>query len=508
VPRPSVKQLARLLDAVAVPIYIVDAHGRLAYVNAACAQWLVCDGAQLIGQSCRYHSPEVEASPELGGDPETSSPTPSQLAVALCPPPDLVGVRTAEVVCPRPQGPPSCRRALFIRLADEAGGASGPVLAVLDSADRDEGASPPLGSGNPGSAADSGGTAKRGSAADRGGAVVPAGAGIAAGTGGLALLGGTETDDLHARVARYRAAHRSQFGLERFIGNSAAIRRVRAQISLAASTQAPVNIAGPPGSGREHAARTIHYQRCPDGRGIVPLSCRVLAGELLLSTLENLRPAPGASGHDVAVSLVLNDVDELSADDQRQLAALLPHLRVERLYATSRVPLMELAARGAFQASLAAALSTLVIDIPPLAQRADDIPLLAQMCVENLNAVGGRQRSGFTPEALDALCLYEWPGDVAELIDVVRSAHERATAARIAVPDLPPAVRGESLVRKPRSAEPIRMSELLARAEREIIRRALRMARGNKTRAARLVGMSRPKFYRRLEQLGLAEEES
>jgi DNA-binding NtrC family response regulator len=283
---------------------------------------------------------------------------------------------------------------------------------------------------------------------------------------------------------------------------------VRAQILLAASTQAPVNIAGPPGSGREHAARTIHHQRWQDGGGIVPLSCRVLGGELLLSTLENLRPLPGPSGQSVPMSLVLNDVDELSPDDQLQLVSLLPRLRLERLYATSRTPLMELAARGAFQASLAASLSTLVIDIPPLAQRTDDIPLLAQMCVEDLNALGTRQRSGFTPEALDALCLYPWPGDVAELIDVVRAAHERAASARIGVQDLPPVVRGESTVRKPRPAEPIRMSEMLARAEREILRRALRIARGNKTRAARLVGMSRPKFYRRLEQLGLADEET
>ncbi len=392
--------------------------------------------------------------------------TPAQLAAVLCPPPDLVQVRRAEIVCPCIEGPPRCRRATFLRLPDEAGKPSGPVLAVLDTADTD----PEAASADP--------------------------------------QPEHETDSLHARVARYRAAHRSQYGLDRFVGQSAGILRVRAQILLAASTQAPVNIAGPPGSGREHAARTIHHQRWQDGGALVPLSCRVLGGQLLLSTLENLRPVPGPSGQSVPTSLLLNDVDELSPDDQLQLVALLPRLRLERLYATSRTPLMELAARGAFQASLAASLSTLVIDIPPLAQRADDIPLLAQMCVEDLNALGTRQRSGFTPEALDALCLYAWPGDVAELIDVVRAAHERAASSRIGVQDLPPAVRGESTVRKPRPAEPIRMSELLARAEREILRRALRIARGNKTRAARLVGMSRPKFYRRLEQLGLADEET
>ena len=146
--------------------------------------------------------------------------------------------------------------------------------------------------------------------------------------------------------------------------------------------------------------------------------------------------------------------------------------------------------------------------MPPLAQRREDLPLLAQLFLEELNARGGKQVGGFTPEALDRLDAYPWPGNLDELAQVVAEAHERAGGPEIA--------RGRSARADPPGGrrggasapheETIVLDEFLAAIERELIRRALARAKGNKAKAARLLGMTRPRLYRRMVQLGLEEE--
>jgi DNA-binding NtrC family response regulator len=170
--------------------------------------------------------------------------------------------------------------------------------------------------------------------------------------------------------------------------------------------------------------------------------------------------------------------------------------------------LVDLPPRGIFREDLAAMLSTITIELPPLAKRRDDLPLLAQALLEEQNARGGRQLGGFSPEALDQICAYAWPGNVAELAQVVAECHARAAATLIALGELPERLRlaAEAAARPRRKEEPIQLDEFVARIERELIRRALARAKGNKTKAARLLGLNRPRLYRRMVQLGLAEE--
>ena len=104
-----------------------------------------------------------------------------------------------------------------------------------------------------------------------------------------------------------------------------------------------------------------------------------------------------------------------------------------RLIATAAVPLGELARRGNFRADLAALLSTITIELPPLAQRRDDLPLLAQLFLEEHNAAGPRQIGDFSPAALDRLDAYAWPGNLDELAQVVAEAYA-GRAGRRSVP--------------------------------------------------------------------------
>jgi DNA-binding NtrC family response regulator len=158
-----------------------------------------------------------------------------------------------------------------------------------------------------------------------------------------------------------------------------------------------------------------------------------------------------------------------------------------------------------FRADLAAMLSTIVISLPPLAQRRGDLPLLAQLFLEDCNAAGGRQIGGFSQAALDRLDAFPWPGNLDELAQAVAEAHRKAAGPEIGVDDLPEKLRAaaQAAAQPRRVDETIVLDEYLGRVERELIRRALTRAKGNKARAARLLGMTRPRLYRRMVQLGL-----
>jgi DNA-binding NtrC family response regulator len=210
-------------------------------------------------------------------------------------------------------------------------------------------------------------------------------------------------------------------------------------------------------------------------------------------------------------TLLLNQADQLPPVVQAELAEVLARRSFKlRLIATAAQPLEQLAVAGTYRADLAALLSTITIELPPLARRREDLPLLAQLFLEDGNARGGKQLGGFTPEALDQLDAYPWPGNVDELAQVVAQAHQQAEGPQIGPRDLPERIRLAAAVaaHPPRTEETIELDEFLGRVERELIRRALAQAKGNKAQAARLLGMTRPRLYRRLLQLGLENQDA
>jgi len=156
------------------------------------------------------------------------------------------------------------------------------------------------------------------------------------------------------------------------------------------------------------------------------------------------------------------------------------------------------------------ALGTMTIRLPALRDRPEDLPLLAQAFLERENVDNPKQLGGFTPEALDVLVAHAWPGNLDELTQFVHETHARARFGRVEANDLPERIRWSSTaaVHSAQVDEPIVLEELLANLEKELIERAIARARGNKSKAAKLLGLNRPRLYRRLVQLGLAEEDS
>jgi len=449
-PRPlsPARLLLRALEQSATPLAAFDMRRQIVFVSQALGEWLGVAPDQLVGQRADYHA---------GGDEPLAA-----AAAAICPPPAaFAGLATSGQVS-RPataERPFERRRASFVLLAGRSDDET-LLLAFFP-----EGDAPP--------ASDS--------------ALAP--------------------ERLHALLAELRSRQAERFQISQLVGQSDALRRAREQVQVAAQSRVRVLVVGPAGSGREHVARAIHLARGgQEGPGLVPIACPLVDPEQMQAALAAvLRRQYEAPAAPPPVALLL-DVDQLRPSAQQELAGFLrlPGIELHTL-ATAERPLAPLAAKRKFLPELAYGLGTLVIEMPSLAERREDIPLLAQHFLERENAAGGRQLAGFAPAASELLAALPWPGNLDELAAVVREACQRAAGREVTLADLPDTVRlaAGALRYPPRTAEKIELDAFLAEVERELFARALAQARGNKSKAAQLLGISRGRLLRRLVQLGV-----
>ncbi len=452
--RSPTGQLSRLLATTRNPVYVVAVSGELLYANEACADWCELTVEQLVGADCHANTDTA-----LG-------------LMGLAPPPHIWSERVpawSTVVPPTANSAGRPRVAFFIPLTGE-GNAVDAVLAVAHTGNSDQRDSWPPPTTTP------------------------------------------EATVLRAALQQLRHKFQAEPLREVLAGESANIRRVRRQIQLAGQHRMPVLVHGPAGSGRQTVARAIHFAGPKNETGpIVPLACGLLGHDMLLSTFRALRErdddrAPHAS----TITVLLRDVDQLSLDLQREILDIAdsPH-PVWRVMATTSRELPALAASREFLPSLADSLSTAVITIPNLRERQEDLPLIVQAMVEQANHDRATPLSGFTQEAMDQLVVYPWPGEMRELAQLVRNSCDQAEGPFVEVSDLPERIHHARLAAEhpPRPVRNIDLEEVLRDVEREIIRRALRIVGGNKAKAAKMLGMTRPRLYRRLEQIGLPTDE-
>jgi len=450
--RAIANQLIKLFKAAAGPIFAVDDRREIIYCNAACATTVGVAVEELVGQRCDYHGGET-------GNRLTD------IAAMLCPPPECFAgeARTATVQFRAADESLDQRTGQFLPLTDEEGEVIG-VLAFLF-------------------------------------ADGLAGAGEASG------VVASQTESPHQQLQRIARELRVPFQMGRLVGKSLPIHRVRDQIQIAIRSQSHVQIVGPRGSGREHVARSIHCANDPTAAGpLMPLSCPLLDGELLQATVVAFLQRAKDRDPIHPATLLLLDADQLNAEAQAEMLAFfrVPTFNL-RVIATTRTPLLALASEETFLAELASRLSGFIIQLPRLAERREDIPLLCQQFLEDYNARGGKQLSGFDPAALDQLCALPWDGNVEELAEVVAEICEQCDGPRVTEADLSRRVRLiKSAMEFPRGeVEQIKLDEFLVEVERELLQRAMKQAKGNKAHAARLLGISRPRLLRRISQLGI-----
>jgi DNA-binding NtrC family response regulator len=449
-----------LLDTASQPLYILDEDRRIVFYNAAFRRWLGAVADELLGRRCAYHS-----APEAAGS--------DALIAGLCPPPAVFSGKrcTGLVVRDDEQGQLCRRRAVFLPLGDLSELIA--VVAVVDELDLPDNFVE--------------------EAAQDDSPV-------------------SESQTLHEALRQIHREQSAEYLPDRLVGTGPAIRRARSQAVLAAETRSTVAITGPKGSGKDRLARTVHFGAGSHQAGmIVPLDCSVLGGDLVRSTAIALAAQDSDSDRPGCNTLLLNGAETISLDAQPELARILLERPFPlRIIATSTCRLIELAKRGEYDSRLALGLSTLEIELPPLVERIEDLPLLVQTFIEQVNTEGGKQVGGATSETLDLLSVYSWPGDVDELAAAVAEAHERAESSEIRPADIPEEIRLalDAAARPRRKETTIQIDEYLAEIERELIERAMTQAKGNKTKAASLLGLNRPRLYRRLVQLGLIEEDS
>jgi len=334
----------------------------------------------------------------------------------------------------------------------------------------------------------------------------------------------TVANELHTDLLEIRRSLYNEYGLDGLIGSGPFQRRLLDQVRLAASSTIPVLIIGEPGTGKRHVARTIHQQGPNSQRLLVPFDCEALPAEILERELfggdrqKNREsrsdfPASGAGRPRLCLvegsTLLMGDILLLPRDLQARLVAALD-TRVRLLATTVNDPEIALQ-NDQLRPELYFALTGLVLRLRPLRDRRDELPLLAQHLLERANQRGGQQRTGFSPSAIEDLMAYDWPGNLRELARVIDYAHARpASHGRVIEPDdLPTSIRGNlgAGFAPPPSPSPVEpLDEILTQVERRLIETALRQARRNKSRAADLLGISRPRLYRRIKELSLPDE--
>lgn len=306
---------------------------------------------------------------------------------------------------------------------------------------------------------------------------------------------------LRRMAVRLRAALGSHATLH-LLGDSALMQRVRQQVETAGQTSASVLIVGPAGTGREEIAHAVYYGGVAR-HGILPLACPLLDAELLTNALEDIERSQYelVEGPD---AILLLDVDQMPAEAQaavyQRLRALTP---APKLLATASRPLSESAER--FHPDFAAFISELVIELPALASRPEDIPQLAQCMLHEANAKQTGTWDHFDDEALDLLAAYPWFENHHELQQLVAEACQSAAGTVIRAKDLPHPIHAaqQQAAHPAREIEAIDLPQLLENLEREAIERALALSKGNKSQAARLLGLRRARLLRRIDALGL-----
>jgi DNA-binding NtrC family response regulator len=331
-----------------------------------------------------------------------------------------------------------------------------------------------------------------------------------------------ETSQLDLDLLEIRRLQQKRYGFESLVGFGASHRRLVEQVRLAAASTPPVLIVGESGTGKRQVARTIHHNGPGRHQPLIPFDCQALPSEILERELfgtnkfpesepEGLPPIGGTSRPRLSLgdgsSVLICEILMLPRDLQSRLAASLD-TPVRLLATTSLDP--EIAVQNEqLRPDLYFALTTLVIRLQPLRQRRAELPALAQHLLDRANERGGDQKTGFTPQALSALTAYDWPGNLRELARVIDFAHSVGGKPLVAVEDLPASIRGnlsDGYPSTPHSNAIKPLDELLTEVERRLIETGLKQARGNKSRAAEFLGISRPRLYRRIKELNLPDD--
>jgi DNA-binding NtrC family response regulator len=304
------------------------------------------------------------------------------------------------------------------------------------------------------------------------------------------------------------------------IGSSAPMRRVFETIAKVASTKASVLILGESGVGKELVADAIHNMSTRRNKPLIKVHCAALSESLLESELFGHEKGAftGAIGRKKGRfelankgTLFLDEIGEIEQNIQIKLLRVIQERRFERvggeetletdvrLVAATNRDLKAEVENGRFREDLYYRLNVVAIDVPPLRERKDDLPLLIHAFTKDFAQENDKEIEGFDERAKARLFTYDWPGNVRELRNCVESAVVMAQGKMLTESDLPPSLRqskDEGFIRIP-------LGTALEEVERIVVRDTLAANKGNKSKAAEVLGVGRKTLQRKLTDGGL-----
>ena len=318
-----------------------------------------------------------------------------------------------------------------------------------------------------------------------------------------------------------------QFDSQNIIGKSPAMLKLLETVSQVAPSEATVLISGESGTGKELIAGAIHFNSLRKDGPFVKINCAAITETLLESELFGHekgaftgadRRKEGRFSQAHGGTLLLDEVSEMSLMMQVKLLRALQErefnrvggevtIQVDvRVIAATNKDLMEQINDGAFREDLYYRLNVVELEVPPLSHRKEDIPLLAQHFLETFAAKNRKAIKGFTPKAMDNLIRYDWPGNVRELMNAVERGVVLARTDYLDVTDFS-FMQNSMLQTDQDSADSAALSEKgdvpLEEIEKAAILNTLQAAGGNKSEAARRLGITRKTLHKKLKAYGV-----
>ncbi len=318
-------------------------------------------------------------------------------------------------------------------------------------------------------------------------------------------------------AARLRELVAPTAGFGALSGASAAMRRTYELLARAAETDAPVLITGESGTGKELAARALHEHSGRRAHPFVVVGCSALPEAQLERELFGQGPAgdggerPGAFVQARGGTVLLDEIGELPLALQAKLQRALEDKRIRplqgevdvdvdvRIIATTHRDLDALVEEQRFREDLFFQVNVIGVQLPALRNRGNDVLVLAQQFIGRFAAANRKPVRGLSAIAAQRLCDYDWPGNVRELRNCIERAVALARGEELDVLDLPERVRAHESTHVVIAADPSTLVPL-DEVERRYITKVVEAVGGNKTMAARILGLDRKTLYRKLER--------
>jgi two-component system nitrogen regulation response regulator NtrX len=317
---------------------------------------------------------------------------------------------------------------------------------------------------------------------------------------------------------------RRRLGKHEVIWTGPVMERLLAQVERVAASETRVAIQGETGTGKELIARAVHQKSARHDGPFVTLNCAAVPGELIESELFGHEKGSftGATGRHIGKfeqasggTLFLDEIGDMPLAMQAKLLRVLEEGEIERVGGDKPIPvdarivvathrdLEELVRQGTFRADLFHRIYVFSIVLPPLRERVEEVPVLAEYFAEQVAAQNGWRTKHFSPEALEILKRYPWPGNVRELRNVVERVLLLSSAETITADEVNlalPAVRNGA---PPSPTEGGTLAHRMETFEREVLLGELRRHHHHMTNVARALGLERSHLYKKCQQLGI-----